>query len=56
MLSDPLDSFIEELLDIARENPIDDARIIIRDRLVKDAQRVIEQSVTERTVAQVRVR
>lgn len=56
MLSDPLDSFIEELLDIARENPIDDARIIIRDRLVKDAQRVIEQSATERTVAQVRVR
>lgn len=39
--SDPLDSFIEELLDIARENPIDDARIIIRDRLVKDAARAI---------------
>jgi hypothetical protein len=40
-LSDPLDSFIEELLDIARENPIDDARIIIRDRLIKDAEKVI---------------
>ncbi len=43
-LSDPLDSFIEELLDIARENPIDDARIIIRDRLIKDAEKVISQS------------
>lgn len=40
-LSDPLDSFVEELLDIARENPIDDARIIIRDRLVKDARRAL---------------
>lgn len=40
-LSDPLDLFVEELLDIARENPIDDARIIIRDRLVKDAVRAI---------------
>lgn len=39
-LSDPLDTFIEELLDIARENPIDDARIIIRDRLVEDVQRM----------------
>lgn len=38
---DPLDSFIEELLDIARENSIDDARIIIRDRLLKDAARVL---------------
>jgi len=40
-LSDPLDAFIEELLDIARENPIDDARIIIRDRLLKDAKGVL---------------
>lgn len=36
----PLDAFVEELLDIARENSIDDARIIIRDRLLKDAARV----------------
>lgn len=56
MSDDALDSFIEELLDVARENPIDDARIIIRDRLMKDIQRVIEESTTERTVAQVRVR
>jgi hypothetical protein len=40
-LSDPLDAFVEDLLDIARENPIDDARIIIRDRLIKDAAQVI---------------
>lgn len=40
-LSDPLDTFIEELLDIARENPIDDARAIIRDRLIKDAVTVL---------------
>lgn len=41
MQPDPLDSFIEELFDIARENPIDDARIIIRDRLLKDAKRLV---------------
>lgn len=41
-LSDPLENFVEELLDIARENPIDDARIIIRDRLLKDTQRAID--------------
>lgn len=41
---DPLDLFIEELLDVARENAIDDARIIVRDRLIKDAERVISQS------------
>lgn len=37
----PLDKFVEELLDIARENRIDDARIIIRDRLIKDAAKAI---------------
>lgn len=40
-LEDPLDKFVEELLDIARENRIDDARIIIRDRLMKDARQLV---------------
>lgn len=44
--TDPLDSLVEEILDIARENPIDDARIIIRDRIIKDAQRAVTMSVT----------
>lgn len=48
-MNDALDIFIDELLDIARENPIDDARIIIRDRLMKDAAAVIGQrAATER--------
>ena len=42
-LDDPLDMFVEELLDVARENGIDDddARIIIRDRLMKDAKQLV---------------
>jgi hypothetical protein len=43
-LEDPLDTFIEELLDIARENPVDDARLIIRDRLLKDAEKIITRN------------
>lgn len=44
LLSDPLDAFVEEIMDIARENRIDDARIIIRDRILKDAERAIRMS------------
>lgn len=47
---DPLDSFVEEILDIARENSNDDARIIIRDRLLKDAVSVINAYQTEGTL------
>lgn len=43
-MNDALDLFVDEILDIARENPLDDARIIIRDRLVKDAERAIRES------------
>lgn len=43
-MNDALDDFVDELLDIARENSIEDARIIIRDRLMKDAAMVIEAS------------
>lgn len=43
-MNDALDVFVDELLDIARENSIDDARIIIRDRLVKDTERIIRES------------
>lgn len=39
--SNSLDVLIENILDIARENPIDDARIIIRDRLLKDVEAAI---------------
>lgn len=41
-LDNPLDRLVEEILDIARENQIDDARIIIRDRLIRDARKATE--------------
>lgn len=37
MYSDPLDLLVENIMDLARENSIDDARIYIKDRIVKDA-------------------
>ena len=35
--SNPLDLLVENIMDIARENRIDDARIYIKDRIEKDA-------------------
>lgn len=43
MLRPSLDDLVEDILDIARENPIDDARIIIRDRIMKDATNAIQE-------------
>lgn len=34
---DPLDALVEAVMDLARENSIDDARIYIKDRIAKDA-------------------
>lgn len=42
--TDPLDLLVENILDIARENSIDEARIYIRDRIVKDAIRDLQVS------------
>lgn len=36
-ITDPLDLLVENIMDLARENSIDDARIFIKDRIVKDA-------------------
>lgn len=52
-LEDPLDIFVEELLDIARDNGIDDARIVIRDRLLKDAEQVVTEYKLSSTVRKV---
>lgn len=35
MYSDPLDLLVENIMDLARERPIDDARIYIRDLIYK---------------------
>lgn len=32
-----LDTLVDEILDLARENSINDARVFIKDRIVKDA-------------------
>lgn len=42
MLRPSLDDLVEDILDIARENPIDDARVIIRDRIMKDAVNAVQ--------------
>jgi hypothetical protein len=35
--TDPLDSLVDAIMDLAREHPIDEVRIYIKDRIEKDA-------------------